>query len=156
MPALLTSPVRVSLPSAAAPCSAPRFTAAVSVTSKISGVKLAPNSFFSRSASASLRTEPNTLKPFLIRTLAQPQPMPVEAPVTTTDFMAMPLGKLRRDYSRAAPDILPRLRGRCLPNAKHEADGGGVAHEAPPSGPRRPRTHSPPPAPTRRHRHGTR
>ena len=45
MPALLTRPNSVSPASAAATCFAPAATAASSVTSKISGVKFAPNSF---------------------------------------------------------------------------------------------------------------
>src|SRR3954454_19980358 len=83
MPALFTSPARVVSPSALAASSAPRFTAAASVTSNKSGVKRAPNSAFSRWASASLRTLPNTWKALLVSTFTQPQPMPVEAPVTT-------------------------------------------------------------------------
>ena len=55
-----------------------RRTAASSVTSNNSGVKLAPNSFFRRSASSCLRTLPNTRKPRSSSTFAVPQPMPVE------------------------------------------------------------------------------
>ena len=87
MPALLTSPNNVSPPSAASACFAPAPTASSSVTSKISGMKFAPNSFESWSASSRLRTAPNTRKPPAIRTLTQPQPMPVAAPVTTTVFI---------------------------------------------------------------------
>src|SRR5271154_1228361 len=87
IPALLTSPVKVSPPSAASTCFAPAATAASSVTSKISGVKFEPNSFDNRSAAASLRTLPKTRKPPAISTLTQPQPIPVDTPVTTTDFI---------------------------------------------------------------------
>src|SRR6201999_1299354 len=40
------------------------------------------------------RTLPNTLKPLATRTLTVPQPMPVDAPVTTTFFMADPQDRL--------------------------------------------------------------
>jgi len=62
-------------------------TAASSVTSNMSGVKAAPNSALRRSASTFFRTLPNTWKPFAVRTFTQPQPIPVEAPVTTMDFI---------------------------------------------------------------------
>ncbi len=87
MPALLTRPASVSPPSAARTSPAAARTAASSVTSNISGVKLAPNSPFRRSASACLRTLPKTRKPRSSSSFAQAQPMPVDAPVMTTDLM---------------------------------------------------------------------
>src|SRR5580658_1930345 len=51
------------------------------------GTKPFPNSFCKRSASACLRTEPNTRNPFEIRTFVVPQPIPVETPVTTTSLL---------------------------------------------------------------------
>ena len=94
IPALLTSPNNVSPPSAASTCLAPPATAVPSVTSKISGVKFAPNSFDSRSASHCLRTPPKTWNPLPINTLTLPQPMPVDAPVTTTDFIEWSFAKV--------------------------------------------------------------
>ena len=87
MPALLTRPASVSPPSAARTSPAAARTAASSVTSNISGVKLAPNSPLRRSASACLRTLPKTRKPRSSSSFAQAQPMPVDAPVMTTDLM---------------------------------------------------------------------
>src|SRR5260370_32057574 len=87
MPAFLTSPDKVSPRSAASTWLAPATTAASSVTSKRSGVKLGPNSCDRRSASACLRTLPKTREPPAIRTLTQPQPIPGDAPVTTTRFL---------------------------------------------------------------------
>src|SRR5271166_4602239 len=87
MPALLTSPDSVSRPRAAATSCAAAATAASSVTSNRSGEKESPNSRSSRSASSFFRTLPKTRKPAWVSTFAQPQPMPVETPVTTTDFM---------------------------------------------------------------------
>src|SRR6185437_10334994 len=89
MPALFTSPNSVALPNAASTFRAPSATAASLVTSNSNGVTLAPNSLVSRSASAGLRTLPKTWKPAAVRTFTQPQPMPVEAPVTTTEFLAI-------------------------------------------------------------------
>src|ERR1700674_1602579 len=51
------------------------------------GTKPFPNSFCKRSASACLRTEPNTRNPLEIRTFVVPQPIPVETPVTTTSLL---------------------------------------------------------------------
>src|SRR6202453_1232831 len=48
------------------------------------GTKPSPNSACKRSASACLRTEPNTRNPFETSTFVVPQPIPVETPVTTT------------------------------------------------------------------------
>jgi len=53
-------------------------------------VKFAPNSRFKRSASASLRTLPNTRNPRSSRSFAVAQPIPVDAPVMTTDCMVGP------------------------------------------------------------------
>ena len=87
MPALLTRPASVSPLRAPRTSRAAASTAASSVTSKISGVKFAPNSLLRRSASACLRTLPNTRKPRSSNILALAQPMPVDAPVMTTDLM---------------------------------------------------------------------
>src|SRR6202795_2137189 len=106
MPALLTSPNKVSPPSAASTCLAPAATAASSVTSKRSGVKVGPNSCDSRSASACLRTLPKTREPLAIRTLTQPQPMPVDAPVTTTVFIKGLLANVPVDTERRAGPIV--------------------------------------------------
>src|SRR5260370_9311611 len=51
------------------------------------GTKPSPNSFCKRSASACLRTEPNTRNPFETSTFVVPQPIPVETPVTTTSLV---------------------------------------------------------------------
>src|ERR1700721_3092798 len=53
----------------------------------VRGTKPLPNSFCNRSASACLRTEPNTRNPFEIRTFVVPQPIPVDTPVTTTSLL---------------------------------------------------------------------
>jgi hypothetical protein len=50
-----------------------------------------PNAAVSRSASAALRTLPNTWKPRFVSTWATAQPIPVDTPVTTTDFLVWPL-----------------------------------------------------------------
>src|SRR6202050_1003749 len=55
--------------------------------SMIRGTKRSPNSLCKRSASACLRTEPNTRNPFEIRTFVVPQPIPVDTPVTTTSLL---------------------------------------------------------------------
>src|SRR5690606_28610151 len=86
MPALLTRPASVSPASASRTCAAPRAMPASSVTSKMRGTKRSPRSRFRLSASASLRTEPKTRKPFCASTRAAALPMPVETPVITTDF----------------------------------------------------------------------
>src|ERR1700682_2771940 len=51
------------------------------------GTKPFPNSLCKRSASACLRTEPNTRNPFETSTFVVPQPIPVETPVTTTSLL---------------------------------------------------------------------
>src|SRR5271163_2045545 len=51
------------------------------------GTKPLPNSVCKRSASACLRTEPNTRNPFDTSTFVVPQPIPVETPVTTTSLL---------------------------------------------------------------------
>src|ERR1700728_1201021 len=51
------------------------------------GTKPSPSSLGKRSASACLRTEPNTRNPFETSTLVVPQPIPVETPVTTTSLL---------------------------------------------------------------------
>ena len=88
MPALLTNPAKVSPPSTASTCRAASRTAAWSVTSKISGVTASPNAATRRSASALFRTPANTWSPRWVSTWVTAQPMPVEAPVTTTDLRA--------------------------------------------------------------------
>src|SRR5580693_5535525 len=55
----------------------------------IRGTKPFPNSLCKRSASACLRTEPNTRNPFEISTFVVPQPIPVETPVTTTSLLLL-------------------------------------------------------------------
>jgi hypothetical protein len=50
-------------------------------------VKFAPNSLFKPSASACLRTLPKTRNPLSSRSFALARPMPVDAPVITTDRM---------------------------------------------------------------------
>src|SRR5258708_3101841 len=87
MPALLTRPARVSPLSALRTSWAAALTADSSVTSNTSGRKLAASSAFTRSASACLRTLPNTRKPCPISTFAAAWPMPVDVPVMTTDRM---------------------------------------------------------------------
>src|SRR5580692_9431526 len=62
-------------------------TASAFVMSIRRGTKPSPNSFCKRSASACLRTEPNTRNPFEIRTFVVPQPSPVDTPVTTTSLL---------------------------------------------------------------------
>src|ERR1700686_888334 len=62
-------------------------TASASVISIMRGTKSLPNSICKRSASACLRTEPNTRNPFEISTFVVPQPIPVETPVTTTSLL---------------------------------------------------------------------
>src|SRR5208282_3362341 len=62
-------------------------TASASVMSMTRGTKPSPNSLCKRSASACLRTEPNTRNPFETRTFVVPQPIPVETPVTTTSLL---------------------------------------------------------------------
>src|SRR5580698_7905864 len=59
-------------------------TASASVMSMMRGTKPSPNSFCKRSASACLRTEPNTRNPFETSTFVVPQPIPLDTPVTTT------------------------------------------------------------------------
>src|ERR1700693_681258 len=51
------------------------------------GTTPSPNSLCKRSASACLRTEPNTRNPFETSTFVVPQPIPVETPVTTTSLL---------------------------------------------------------------------
>src|SRR2546430_4120142 len=94
MPALLTRPNSVSPLSAARTWRAAANTVASSVTSNNSGMKLAPNSRFSRSASTSLRTLPNTRNPRSSSSFAVAQPIPVEAPVMTTDCIIGPFNIL--------------------------------------------------------------
>jgi hypothetical protein len=90
MPALLTSPASVSPPSAARTSRAAASTAASSVTSNSSGIKWAPNSLVRRPASACLRTLPKTRNPRSSSSFAVAQPMPVDAPVMTTDRIFSP------------------------------------------------------------------
>src|SRR5271168_326667 len=51
------------------------------------GTKPSPNSLCKRSASACLRTEPNTRNPFETSTFVVPQPIPLDTPVTTTSWL---------------------------------------------------------------------
>lgn len=123
MPALLTRPASVSPLIATRTSRAADSTAASSVMSNISGVKLAPNSLLSRCASASLRTLPNTRNPLSRRSLALAHPIPVEAPVTTTTRMAHSPITIDQQYVMAARiGTMPRvlLHGRALPKNMHE------------------------------------
>src|SRR5215472_1510452 len=100
MPALLTRPNSVS-PAREEPTSpAAALTAGSSVTSNSSGTKFVPSSRLSLSASVALRTLPKTRNPAPTRTFAAPCPMPVEAPVITTDFMGLPFAFACEQYSR--------------------------------------------------------
>jgi len=83
-PALLTRPVSRWPASALRTSAAAAFTAASSVTSKSNGTKRSPNSAARRSVSEILRTLPKTRKPWAMRILAVPQPMPLDVPVITT------------------------------------------------------------------------
>src|SRR5580704_17758442 len=118
MPALLTSPDKVSPPSAASTCLAPAATAAPSVTSKRSGVKFGPNAADRRSASACLRTLPKTRAPSAIRTLTQPEPLPVDAPVTTTVFIEGLLENVPAETERRAGPMVDQQGW-----ARHRSNG---------------------------------
>src|SRR5690348_8063522 len=110
MPALLTSPKSGAPARLAFTVAAACPTAFSSVTSNRSGTKFGPSSFESRSASAGLRTLPKTLKPCAMRTFAAPWPIPVDAPVTTTDFIALLLVGLLPQYSSLFSSALPRMK----------------------------------------------
>src|SRR6202166_424615 len=62
-------------------------TSSASVMSIMRGTKPLPLPICKRSASACLRTEPNTRNPFETSTFVVPQPIPVETPVTTTSLL---------------------------------------------------------------------
>src|SRR5580692_5052320 len=79
--------------------SAARCTASASVMSIMRGTKPSPNSLCKRSASACLRTEPNTRNPFETSTFVVPQPIPVDTPVTTTSLLFAIAFLLRRSVS---------------------------------------------------------
>src|ERR1700689_3042707 len=93
-------------------------TASASGMSIMRGRKPLPNSLCKRSASACLRTEPNTRNPFETSTFVVPQPIPVETPVTTTSLLVAIAFLLsyacrqapRPRHLRAAADraVLPR------------------------------------------------
>jgi hypothetical protein len=78
------------------------------------GTKPLPNYFCKRSASACLRTEPNTRNPFETSTFVVPQPIPVETPVTTTSLL-LAIAFLRRCQGNpGAFSILPSsIRAVC-------------------------------------------
>ena len=86
MPALLTRPASVSPPSAARTSRAAANTAASSVTSNNSGAKLAPNALQAVGVGL-LAHAAEDAKPAIEQQLAVAQPMPVDAPVMTTDRM---------------------------------------------------------------------
>src|SRR5258708_13993741 len=69
------------------------------------GTKPLPNSLCKRSASAGLRTEPNTRNPFETSTFVVPQPIPVETPVTTTSLVFAIASLLGRDPGHFAKTI---------------------------------------------------
>ena len=115
MPALLTRPASVSPFKLARTSRAAASTAASSVTSNISGVKLAPNSPLRRSASACLRTLPKTRKPRSSSSFAVAQPMPVDAPVMTTDFMIGPSRHCERTEDEAI-----QIAPKCFGSARRE------------------------------------
>src|ERR1700683_3424602 len=75
--------------------------ASASVMSIMRGTNPLPNSPCKRSASACLRTEPNTRNPFETSTFVVPQPIPVETPVTTTSLL-FGIQFLLRDTSHPA------------------------------------------------------
>src|ERR1700691_982166 len=79
------------------------------------GTKPLPNSLCRRSASACLRTEPNTRNPFETSTFVAPQPIPVETPVTTTSLLFAIVFLLRRiataQHSRSLPTVGSPSRG---------------------------------------------
>src|ERR1700692_122927 len=87
IPALFTKPTRFLSPIMEPTFWAASCTASASVMSITRGTKAFPNSFCKRSASACLRTEPNTRNPFETSTFVVPQPIPVETPVTTTSLL---------------------------------------------------------------------
>src|ERR1700722_11114653 len=102
------------------------------------GTKAFPNSFCKRSASACLRTEPNTRNPFERSTFVVPHPIPVETPVTTTSLL-FAISFLTGCYCRRA-DSTGREGEVELPSAcaakGQEGDGIGrrhnLAHGVPP------------------------
>src|ERR1700685_2597079 len=87
MPALFTRPTRFPSPIMEPTFCAASCTASASVMSIMRGTKPLPNSLCKRSASACLRTEPNTRTPFETSTFVVPQPIPEETPVTTTSLL---------------------------------------------------------------------
>src|ERR1700689_4086547 len=84
-------------------------TASASVMSIVGGTKPSPNSFCKRSASACLRTEPNTRSPFETSTFVVPQPMPVETPVTTTSLLFAIATLLSRDPGHFAKTVIREI-----------------------------------------------
>src|ERR1700728_4814842 len=89
IPALFTRPTRFLPPIMDPTFWAARCTASASVMSIMRGTKPLPNSLCKRSASACLRTEPNTRNPFETSTFVVPQPIPEETPVTTTSLLLL-------------------------------------------------------------------
>src|SRR5262249_28589187 len=82
---------------------AARPTAVSSVTSNRSGTKVEPSSFDNRSASDGFLTLPKTCRPRATRTFAAPWPIPVDAPVTTTDCIALLFEGTLPQYSSLFP-----------------------------------------------------
>ena len=85
MPALFTRPSSPARPSTAATMSKAASMVALLVTSIFTGTRPSPPSAWSSAAALLFRTPANTRKPWLTRSSAQARPIPLEAPVTTTD-----------------------------------------------------------------------
>ena len=86
MPALLTSPSRPASPTSLPIRSAAAAIWSASVTSSISGTSRSEPASRSDAASSSLRTPAKTRQPAASSCRAVARPMPVDAPVTRTDF----------------------------------------------------------------------
>ena len=87
MPALLTSPASVSPFSGAADLARRGQHGGLIGDVEQQRREIGAQFAFRRSASACLRTLPKTRKPRSSNSFAVAQPMPVDAPVMTTDFM---------------------------------------------------------------------
>src|SRR3984893_15993226 len=73
------------------------------------GTNPIPHSRCKRSASACLRTEPNTRNPFETSTFVVPQPIPVETPVTTTSLLFAIAFHLGREPCQFAKTIIREI-----------------------------------------------
>src|SRR5260370_16496202 len=83
------------------------------------GTKPSPKSPCKRSASACLRTEPNTRNPFETSTFVVPQPIPVETPVTTTSLLFAIASLLGRDPGHFAKTIIREILSLPFFNSFH-------------------------------------